>query len=417
MDDLLLQLQRLQSEQMLHQSTQSKQDKLYLQRISDLERDLQFFRRRCSELESKFSLVQQKEEQAQQIRSSIEVKVTEEVSRLQQEIDRLRRLLSLSTDDFQKMDGKCTQMEQNYRKATSQIEVLSKLVQEKEAENQSLAADLESKKEAFLREEREGHYEQLKIVKREKHQELLAVIEKKDQESLLMQERFNTELLELKHSHTVEIAKKNDELRKIQMRNAALQETVEMLKIGSDKELVAIKRQLETKHWELEKTQGEFKNILVKIEQLEREHTELVANHASLEDRSKTDSSRIAAYERELNEARSWNAYLNEQIDRLESAPHQKFSDEIQSEFDQLHQKYQSVLHEKEIAIQENLDLKLQLDSLNEKAAKISQSLKNASDVSPVPPISSFPKNSNISDSIKMEFLGKTFKAPQFNNV
>ena len=256
MDDLLRQIQRLQVREVEISSEKTKQDKIYLGKIAELERDLGFFRRRTHELEEKFRFVSQREHESDDCRSKLEAKVTDELGRMSSEIERLRRLLTSAGDDYSRLQRSHEDLESKHRVATQQLEVLSRVVQQKDTEIKSLSTNLDEKREAWLQDERQKSWEQIRLINTQKNAEVLALVNKKEGELVNASEVHNSEIMRIRHEQTVAVAKLHDETRRLREQNEALTQNLELVRMRGEKDLNTFRKQLEAKQWELEKSAG-----------------------------------------------------------------------------------------------------------------------------------------------------------------
>ena len=421
MDDLLRQIQRLQVRELEINQTLAKQERLNHGRVAELERDLTFFRKRCGELEEKFRMVQMRESESQDIRNQLEVRVTEEVDRLQQETERLRKLLSLASDDFARLKTHNEGLETKYKTATSQLELLARTVQQKEGELRATTQNVEEQRERWLEEERAKGWEQLRTVNSLKAQEIKSLHEKKELEVVRITETKNQELMELAHSQNTEKAKLNDELRRTRDHAEHLKSALEHAKVTGERELQQFRRQLESKQWELEKQQGDMKDILQRIETLELDHQDLLRSNTELKDRHSQLSTKHAATEHQLTDAKKWGEYLNSQISEFESSQDENAI--LRKELTSLTAKHQRLLEDKDDAERKVKLLEQEILDINNKARLISDNFRSINDRAlPVrPSVADFDSSAHQSPqgyqlpafgAFADEFTGKKFRAP-----
>ena len=140
----------------------SRQDKIYLGKIAELERDLGFFRRRTGELEEKFRVVSVREGESEDIRTRLEAKVTDELGRMSSEIERLRRLLSIAGDDYSRLSRNHDDLESKHRTAIQQLEIMARAAQQRDAEIKALTTNLDDKREAWVQDERQKAWDQIR---------------------------------------------------------------------------------------------------------------------------------------------------------------------------------------------------------------------------------------------------------------
>jgi chromosome segregation ATPase len=333
MDDLLRQIQRLQVREIEVHHEKSRQDKIYLGKISELERDVFFFRKRAADLEEKFRIVSIREGESDDIRTRLEARVTDELGRMSSEINRLRRLLAVAGDDYSRLVKNYDDLESKHRSSICQLEVLTRQAQQKDSDMRALTANLDEKRDLWTQEERQKGWEQIRQIQTQKASELMSLMNEKESELLSVTERHNAEILALRHEQTVVVARLQEEVRRLREQNDALGGSLEMCKIRGEKELGNFRRQLEAKQWELDKSSGELRGIMLRVEGLETEHQELVTEHSKTLEKLGNTQTRLQAAEMELIDSEKWAAHLNEDISRLESLGGLRSADAVRTQY------------------------------------------------------------------------------------
>ena len=333
----------------------------------------------------------QREHESDDVRSKLEAKVTDELGRMSAEMERLRRLLTLAGDDYSRLQRSSEDLESRHRVATQQLEVLSRVVQQKDAEIKSLSTNLDEKREAWLQDERQKSWEQIRLVNTQKNAEVLSIVNKKEGELVATSEKHNQEIMKIRHENTVTVAKLHDEGRRLREQNEGLSQNLEMIRIKGEKDLQNFRKQLEAKQWELEKSAGEMRSIIERIERLEAEHQNVVVAYEDTKQRLAAASTQLAATENQLADSGRWTDHLNAEISKFEASPN--MVEQLRKDLAELTLRYQKQSREKDEAQQETMLLKDQLLKINESR------LKRAS--------------SRSGDSSE-ELTGRVFRAPTF---
>ena len=381
MDDLLRQIQRLQVREIEVSQEKTRQDKIFLGKIAELERDVLFFRRRTAELEEKFRLVSQREGESDDIRNRLEAKVTDEIGRMASEIERLRRLLTTAGEDYSRLARSHDDLESKHRTAVSQLEVMSRTVQQKDGEVRAMTSNIEEKRELWVQEERQRAWDQIRQVNTSKSNEILQMVTKKESELVAQAEKHNAEVIALRHEQTVALARLHEENRRVREQNEMLAQSLEVCRVKGDKELQNFKRQLEAKQWELEKSAGEMTAIVVRIESLEREHQGLVASNSDATERLKASNAKLQAAELQLADAQRWSSHLNEEVTRMEEASNRNGNPaDLRKELAEITARFQKVSNEKNLLNDKVAALERELELTKLQAKKLSDTFKAFND-------------------------------------